>query len=400
MLSDGKCRFGGHKAITKGVGIAPKALVPSSVSSVSSSALTLLGLETSCDETAAAVMRGKGTLLSSVLYSQHDVHRRYGGVVPELAARRHIETVEAVVAEAMGQAKVEWSDLHGVAVTSGPGLAGALLVGVSAGKAIAYAQGIPLIGVNHLEGHIASAWMECPALPRPCMVLVVSGGHTHLYLTRTIGEYELIGQTLDDAAGEAFDKAAKMLGLDFPGGPALDRLAQSGNPATIRFPRPYLDNDSLDFSFSGIKTALLYYLRDMDRSASQRPAADIAASYQEAIVEVLVEKAFAAVRRYKAHALAVVGGVSANSRLRALLAERAAQVGIPLAIPRGIFCTDNAAMIAAAGHQAYLAGCWASWELEADPEWSLQTVQSSDTTAGRREPARKASSPLSMTRRK
>lgn len=387
-------------SILRGARIAAKPLVPSSISPVSSSALTLLGLETSCDETAAAVMRGEGTLLSSVLYSQHEVHRRYGGVVPELAARRHIETVEAVVTEAMGRAKVQWSDLHGVAVTSGPGLAGALLVGVSAGKAIAYAQGIPLIGVNHLEGHIASAWMERPDLPRPCMVLVVSGGHTHLYLTTSVGAYELIGQTLDDAAGEAFDKGAKMLGLDFPGGPALDRLAQSGNPAAIRFPRPYLDNNNLDFSFSGIKTALLYYLRDMDRSGHQRPAADIAAGYQEAIVEVLVEKAFAAVRRYKAHALAVVGGVSANSRLRALLAERAAKIGIPLAIPRGIFCTDNAAMIAAAGHQAYLAGCWASWELEADPEWSLQTVQSSGITPSRRERGRNASPPLPTTRRK
>jgi N6-L-threonylcarbamoyladenine synthase len=386
--------------ITKGVGIAAKPLPPSSVSSVPSSALTLLGLETSCDETAAAVMRGEGLLLSSVLYSQHDVHRRYGGVVPELAARRHIETIEAVVAEAMARAKIEWSDLHAVAVTSGPGLAGALLVGVSVGKAIAYARGIPLIGVNHLEGHIASAWMECPDLPRPCMVLVVSGGHTHLYLTTSVGVYQLIGHTLDDAAGEAFDKAAKMLGLDFPGGPALDRLAQSGNPTAISFPRPYLKNNNLDFSFSGIKTALLYHLRDMDRSGNQRPLADIAASYQEAIVEVLVEKAFAAVKRYQAHALAVVGGVSANSRLRALLANRAAKVGIPLAIPRGVFCTDNAAMIAAAGRQAYLAGCCASWELEPDPEWSLQTVNPSGAMSGSRERRRNASTSLHTARRK
>jgi N6-L-threonylcarbamoyladenine synthase len=239
---------------------------------------------------------------------------------------------------------------------------------------LAYARGIPLIGVNHLEGHIASAWMECPDLPRPCIILVVSGGHTHLYFTRSVGAYQLVGHTLDDAAGEAFDKAAKMLGLGFPGGPALDRLAQSGNPAAIAFPRPYLKNDTLDFSFSGIKTALLYYLRDLDRSGNPRPVADIAASYQEAIVEVLVEKAFAGVERYKAHALAVVGGVSANSRLRALLTTRAGRTGIPLAIPRGVFCTDNAAMIAAAGRQAYLAGDLASWELEADPEWSLQTV--------------------------
>jgi N6-L-threonylcarbamoyladenine synthase len=357
--------------IAKGVDIVIDQL-SSSYIPVQSEDLTLLALESSCDETAAAVMRGERALLSSVLYSQHDVHRRYGGVVPELAARRHIETVEAVIAEAMAQASIEWSDLHAVAVTSGPGLAGALLVGVCAGKAVAYARGIPLIAVNHLEGHIASAWMECPELPRPCIILIVSGGHTHLYVTRSLGAYELIGRTLDDAAGEAFDKAAKMLGLEFPGGPALDRLAQSGDPTAIDFPRPYRKNSNLDFSFSGIKTALLYYLRDLEQSGSSRPLADIAASYQEAIVEVLVEKAFAAVKRYRAHALAVVGGVSANSRLRTLLVVQAAKVGVPLAIPRGAWCTDNAAMIAAAGRQAYLARRWDSWDLEANPEWSLE----------------------------
>ncbi len=345
-------------------------------------------------------MAGDGRLLSSVLYSQHDVHQRYGGVVPELAARRHIETVEAVVEEAMAQAKIEWPDLHAVAVTAGPGLAGALLVGVSVGKALAYAGGIQLIGVNHLEGHIASAWMECPDLPRPCVILVFSGGHTHLYLTHAAGAYQLIGHTLDDAAGEAFDKAAKMLGLDFPGGPAMDRLAQSGNPAAVTFPRPYLKNNTLDFSFSGIKTALLYYLRDLDRAGSPRPLADIAAGYQEAIVDALVEKAFAAVKRYGARALAVVGGVSANSRLRALLAARAATAGIPLAIPRGALCTDNAAMIAAAGRHAYLAGRWASWELEADPELPLPTINTIETASATRVTGLRKSAPLPTTRRR
>jgi N6-L-threonylcarbamoyladenine synthase len=259
---------------------------------------------------------------------------------------------------------------------------------------LAYAAGIPLIGVNHLEGHIASAWMECPDLPRPCVILVVSGGHTHLYLTHATDAYQLIGHTLDDAAGEAFDKAAKMLGLAFPGGPAVDRLAQSGNPEAVRFPRPYLKNNTLDFSFSGIKTALLYYLRDLDRSGGPRPLADIAAGYQEAIVDALVEKAFAAVERYGAHALAVVGGVSANSRLRKRLAERAATAGIPLAIPRNALCTDNAAMIAAAGRQAYLAGRWASWELEADPEMSLPTIDAIETA-----PAASANGPSKEARR-
>jgi N6-L-threonylcarbamoyladenine synthase len=331
----------------------------------------ILGVETSCDETAAAIVGVDGQILSSVLSSQHEVHGRYGGVVPELAARRHIETIEAVVTEAMEQGKVGWTDLDAIAVTCGPGLAGALLVGVSFGKALAYAKEVPLIAVNHLEGHLASAWLEVPNFPTPCMVLVVSGGHTHLYHMAEPGSYDLIGRTLDDAAGEAFDKAAKMLGLGFPGGPAIDRMAPSGNADAIRFPRPYLRTHSLDFSFSGLKTALLYHLRDLDRSGQPRRVADLAASYQEAIIEVLVEKAFEAVRRYSVRALAVVGGVSANSRLRALLSSRAAASGIRLAVPRPAYCTDNAAMIAAAGRQAYLRGRVATWDLEATPELSL-----------------------------
>lgn len=333
----------------------------------------ILGVETSCDETAAAIVGADGQILSSVLSSQHEVHERYGGVVPELAARRHIETIEAVVTEAMEQGKVVWADLDAIAVTCGPGLAGALLVGVSFGKALAYAKEIPLIAVNHLEGHLASAWLEVPDFATPCMVLVVSGGHTHLYHMEEPGSYDLIGRTLDDAAGEAFDKAAKMLGLGFPGGPAIDRMARSGDADAIRFPRPYLRTHSLDFSFSGLKTALLYHLRDLDRSGQPRPMANLAASYQEAIVEVLVEKAFEAVRRYSVRALAVVGGVSANSRLRALLSSRAAASGIRLAVPRHGYCTDNAAMIAAAGRQAYLRGRVAAWDLEAAPELALPT---------------------------
>jgi N6-L-threonylcarbamoyladenine synthase len=328
----------------------------------------ILGLETSCDETAAAVMGEDGSVVASVLYSQHDVHGRYGGVVPELAARRHIETVEATVSEALARAGARWEDLHAVAVTRGPGLAGALLVGVSFGKAVAYALRIPLIGVNHLEGHVASAWLDQPDFPKPCVVLVVSGGHTHLYLVDPDESYRLLGCTLDDAAGEAFDKAAKMLGLGYPGGPAVDRLAQSGDPCAVRFPRPYLKPGSLDFSFSGLKTSLLYRLRDLDRAGRARPVADLAAGFQEAIVEVLVEKAFKAAERCRVKALAVVGGVSANTRLRTLLADRAAAAGIRLAVPPLHYCTDNAAMVAAAGRQAYLRGQWGSWEMEAEAD--------------------------------
>src|SRR5918996_2858564 len=237
----------------------------------------ILGLETSCDETAAAIGEGTANALRGVCASQQDVHRRYGGVVPELAARRHIELVEFVVTEALCQAKLGWDSLNAVAVTCGPGLAGALLVGVCFGKALAYARQIPLIAVNHLEGHMASAWIEQPDFPTPCVVLVVSGGHTHVYLVEEPASCRIVGQTLDDAAGEAFDKAAKMLNLGFPGGPAIDRVAKKGDPKLIQFPRPCLKNGNLDFSFSGLKTALLYYLRDIDRAGRPRPVPDLAA---------------------------------------------------------------------------------------------------------------------------
>jgi len=332
---------------------------------------TILAIETSCDETAAAILTGDGKIAASVLASQHDVHGRFGGVVPELAARRHIETVETIVAETLQRASLTWPDIHAIAVTRGPGLAGALLVGVSVGKALAYARHIPLIEVNHLDGHIASAWMDQPDFPTPCIALVVSGGHTHLYLVRSDGALQLLGKTLDDAAGEAFDKAAKILGLGYPGGPAIDRLARSGRATAVKFPRPYMGPGSLDFSFSGLKTALLYHWRDHGTPERPDAVADVAASYQEAIVDVLVEKAFRAVRRHHACALAVVGGVSANSRLRAQLSVRAAGAGIRLAVPPLALCTDNAAMIAVAGQRAYLEGRRAGWDLEATADLPL-----------------------------
>jgi N6-L-threonylcarbamoyladenine synthase len=335
---------------------------------------TILGLETSCDETAAALVDGDGRVLASIVASQHDLHSRYGGVVPELAARRHIERIETVVREAMERAGVEWADVSAIAVTQGPGLAGALVTGVSFGKAMAYAAGLPLVAVHHLEGHMASAWMEQPDFPLPCVVLVVSGGHTHLYSLGPDRQSSLIGQTVDDAAGEAFDKAANMLGLTYPGGPAIDRLARTGNPRAVTFPRPYLKQKGLDFSFSGLKTALLYHLRDLDRAGQPRVVADLAASYQEAIVDVLAEKAFAAVRGEGVGALAVVGGVSANSRLRDVFTSKAASLGVRLAIPRPEYCTDNAAMIAAAGLHAYRQHRYATTELEASADLVVSSL--------------------------
>jgi N6-L-threonylcarbamoyladenine synthase len=325
----------------------------------------ILGIETSCDETAASVLAADGAVLSNVITSQHDVHQRFGGVVPELASRAHIESIEAVSAEAIGQAGLAWTELTGIAVTQGPGLAGALLVGVSYAKALGYALNIPVVGVSHLEGHIASAWLKDPAFPLPSVVLVVSGGHTHLYYKQPDGHCRLLGATRDDAAGEAFDKGAQLLQLGYPGGPAIDRLARQGNPEAIAFPRSHLKKGSLDFSFSGLKTSLLYRLQVMSELSRAEQAADLAASYQEAIVTVLVEKAFAAVRSTGAHALAVVGGVSANSRLRTLLEQRAASESVDLSLPPLAYCTDNAAMIAAAGRHSLQAGLRGTLEIDA-----------------------------------
>ena len=293
------------------------------------------------------------------------MHRRFGGVVPELASRAHIESIEDVSSDALQQSGLSWTDLTGIAVTQGPGLAGALLVGVNYAKALAYVLNIPMVGVSHLDGHIASGWLQDPAFPLPCVVLIVSGGHTHLYYKEPSGHCRLLGATRDDAAGEAFDKGAQLLGLEYPGGPAIDRLARQGNPKAIVFPRSYLKNGCLDFSFSGLKTALLYKLQAIPEQSRAAQAADIAASYQEAIVDVLVHKSFAAIRVSDARALAVVGGVSANSRLRALLQQRAASEDLRLSLPPLAYCTDNAAMIAAAGRQALRAGLRASLDIDA-----------------------------------
>jgi N6-L-threonylcarbamoyladenine synthase len=304
--------------------------------------------------------------------SQHAVHGRFGGVVPELASRAHVEIIERVVMAALEEAKVSFDSLAGIAVTQGPGLAGALIVGLSYAKSLAYILDLPLVGVSHLDAHIASAWLEDPQFPLPCIVLVVSGGHTHLYRRERQGMNCLLGCTRDDAAGEAFDKGAQMLGLGFPGGPALDQLAQTGNPSVISFPRSSLKKSSLEFSFSGLKTALLYKLQAMSETERARHKADVAAGYQEAIVTVLADKAFTAVQQSQIRSLAVVGGVSANSRLRALLQERAQESGIHLSIPPLRFCTDNAAMVAAAGQQAFAQGHRIA--LDAEPFTAMERV--------------------------
>lgn len=321
-----------------------------------SSFVPILGIETSCDETAAAVLGPDGSVLANVVASQQAVHERFGGVVPELASRAHVEMIERVVMTALAEAKVSLDSLAGIAVTQGPGLAGALIVGLSYAKTLAYMLDLPVVGVSHLEAHIASAWLDDPEFPLPCIVLVVSGGHTHLYTRDRQRTSHLLGCTRDDAAGEAFDKGAQMLGLGFPGGPALDRLAQTGDATAIAFPKSSLKKGSLEFSFSGLKTALLYKMQAMGEMECARRKADLAAGYQEAIVTALVDKALLAVQQTGIHSLAVVGGVSANTRLRALLLERAQASQIRLSIPPLRFCTDNAAMVAAAGRQALADG--------------------------------------------
>lgn len=345
----------------------------------------ILGVESSCDETAAAVIDTDGRVLSNVISSQIAVHQKFGGVVPELAARAHIGMINGVVHEALEQACIKKKDLGAIAVTRGPGLAGSLLVGVNYAKALSYGLKIPLIGVNHLEGHISSAWLADSDFPLPCIVLVVSGGHTHLFRRERNGRCVLLGCTRDDAAGEAFDKGAQMLGLEFPGGPAIDKLAKHGDPNAIQFPRLHHRKSRLDFSFSGLKTSLLYKLRDMDPAGRARHVADLAAGYQEAIVQTLVAKAFLALAQEGLSALAVVGGVSANSRLRALLRERAHQERVRLIVPPIEYCTDNAAMIAAAGRQALLTD--PRWTRDFDIQPTLQVESLRDGGDVRREEA-------------
>ncbi len=338
----------------------------------------VLGIESSCDETAAAVLSCEGAVLSNVVSSQVAVHEKFGGVVPELAARAHLGKIDMVVREALATAQVSKHTLGAIAVTQGPGLAGALLVGVNYAKALSYGLGISIIGVNHLQGHIASAWLADPMFPPSCIVLVASGGHTHLYRHGVGGLCILLGRTRDDAAGEAFDKGAQMLGLGYPGGPAIDQIARSGDVQVFRFPRFHRAKNSLEFSFSGLKTALLYKLRELGGPLRSQLVADLAAGYQEAIVQVLATKAFAALKQSNLAALAVVGGVSANSRLRTVLNERAAREDIRLLLPPIEYCTDNAAMIASAGRQLLMNGERPFVDFDISPSERFVTIHKAD----------------------
>ncbi len=307
----------------------------------------ILAVETSCDDTCAAVVTHSGEVRSNVIASQGLLHARYGGVVPEIASRRHLELIDAVLDDALERAGASMEDVDTVAVTRGPGLIGALLVGVSAAKAIAAVRGLPLVPVNHLHGHVMASTLGDNPIEPPFLCLVASGGHTFVASVEEPGSYGVLGQTLDDAAGEAFDKGGRLLGLPYPGGPEMDRLARDGDPRAFAFPRSQ-PGDGLDFSFSGLKTALLYRVRDLGQEQTQTRRADLAASYQRAIVDALVTRARQALERDGARRLAIGGGVAANSELRARITDACAEMGVDLWVPPTSLCTDNAAMIAAA----------------------------------------------------
>jgi N6-L-threonylcarbamoyladenine synthase len=338
--------------------------------------MRVLGLETSCDETAAAVVEAsdglRGRVLADVVHTQQDVHEKWGGVVPELASRDHLQRVLPVIDEALGKAGCELGDLDGISVTRGPGLVGALLVGVQVGKSLALASRLPLVGVNHIEGHLLAVLLSEQAPSPPWLALVVSGGHTSLYVVRSLGEYEPLGHTLDDAAGEAFDKVAKLLGLPYPGGAHVDRLARTGNPQAIDFPRGLSRRSraAFDFSFSGLKTAVLMHVREHGVPRGEA-LADLCASFQEAVCDALTQRAVRAARQARLPAMVICGGVAANSRLRELARERCAAEDIALYLPEPRLCTDNGAMIAMAGAHRLLRGERADPAMSADPGWRL-----------------------------
>jgi N6-L-threonylcarbamoyladenine synthase len=333
--------------------------------------IKILGIESSCDETAASIVVNGREVLSNVISSQIDIHKKFGGVVPEVASRKHIEVINAVVEEALEKAGVSFEDIDAVAVTYGPGLVGALLVGLQYAKGLAYALKKPLIGVNHIEGHISANFIEHKELEPPFVCLVVSGGHTFIVYMEDYGKFEVIGQTRDDAAGEAYDKIARALGLGYPGGPKIDKLSKEGNPDAIKFPKANFHDDSLDFSFSGLKSAVLNYLNKMEMTGTEINKADVAASFQKAVVEVLTDNVIKTCKRRGVNKIAIAGGVASNSALRANLIKEGSKIDVEVLFPAPILCTDNAAMIAAAGYFEYKRGVTAPLNLNAVPNLKL-----------------------------
>lgn len=327
--------------------------------------VTILSIETSCDETSAAVVKNGREVLSNMIYSQIDIHKKFGGVVPEVASRNHVEKISQVVDEALEEAKLTFDDIDGIAVTYGPGLVGALLVGVSYAKGLSYTLNKSLIAVNHIEGHICANFIADKSLEPPFISLVVSGGHTHIVHIKDYGSYEILGKTRDDAAGEAFDKVARSLGLGYPGGPLIDKLAKEGNPEAINFPRVYLEKGSLDFSFSGIKSAVLNYLNQQKQKSLPIDNADVAASFQQAVVEVIADKVIMAAEQVGVDTIVLAGGVAANSGLRKEFEIKLKGRGMDFKYPPIILCTDNAAMIGSAAYYEYINGCFADQTLNA-----------------------------------
>jgi len=333
--------------------------------------VTILAIESSCDETAAAVVRNGREVLSNVISSQIDIHTLFGGVVPEIASRKHIEKINQVITQALSDAEMTLDDIDAIAVTYGPGLVGALLVGVAEAKAIAFARNLPLVGVHHIEGHVCANFIEHPDLEPPFLCLIVSGGHTHLVIMEDYGKFRILGRTRDDAAGEAFDKVARAIGLGYPGGPKIDKAAREGNPEAIQFPHAKVDDAPYDFSFSGLKSAVLNYINQAQMRGETINNADLAASFQKTVVDILTDHAIRAAKEYGYDRIVLAGGVAANSALRAGLALACEEEGIQFCYPSPILCTDNAAMIGAAGYYEYMKGVRSGWDLNAVPNLKL-----------------------------
>ena len=331
----------------------------------------ILAIESSCDETAASVVKNGRCVLSNIISSQIAIHTLYGGVVPEIASRKHIEKINQVVEAALKEADVTLDDIDAIGVTYGPGLVGALLVGVAEAKAIAYAKKKPLVGVHHIEGHVSANYIEHPDLEPPFLCEIISGGHTHLVIVKDYGSFEILGRTRDDAAGEAFDKVARAIGLGYPGGPKIDKLAKEGNPHAIDFPRAHMEDAPYDFSFSGVKSAVLNHLNKCRMTGEPIVEADIAASFQQAVVDVLVDNAIRAAKDYHMDRLAIAGGVASNGALRAAMEAACGKEGIRFYRPSPIFCTDNAAMIGVAAYYEYRKGTRHGWDLNAVPNLKL-----------------------------